>query len=81
MQLHGFDKPVEKMWIIPNEIYNVSEINPSVSLIKKVSKNRMDKYWLSFIKRKWKQITPQKVYVYVKGRIRGSIRRTLGKGQ
>ena len=41
----------------------------------------MDKYWISFVKRKWKQVTPKKVYTYVKGRIRGRVRRIFGKGQ
>ena len=81
MSLYGFDKPVKKMWIIPNEIHNVFEIEPSVKIIIKVSKNRMDKYWISFVKRKWKQVTPKKVYTYVKGRIRGRVRRIFGKGQ
>lgn len=81
MSLYGFDKPIKKMWIIPNEIHNVSQIDPSVKEIIKVSKNRMDKYWISFIKRKWRQATPKKVYTYVKGRIRGRVRRMLGKSQ
>lgn len=81
MKLVNCTESIKSLLIVPNTIENVNFFNPDIKYIMSVSKNRMDKYWISLIKRKWKVATPIKVWIYFKGRIRGKYRKMFKNGQ
>lgn len=81
MELINCDTELNKFLIVPNTITNVSDFLVKRDFIISISRNRMDKYWISLIKRKWRIATPKKVYVYFKGRIRGAYRKLFKNGQ
>lgn len=75
------DVELKNFLIVPNTITNVEVFKPEQRYIVATSRNRMDKYWISLIKRKWRVATPRKIYVYFKGRIRGTYRKIFKNGQ
>lgn len=81
MKQDDYSKIINTLVIIPNEIHNVKDFVPTQEYIKKVSANRMDKYWISMVKRKWRQATPEKVFVYFRGRLKGAFRKLFKGGQ
>ena len=64
-----FDDHLGDNWlIIPNRIIELKDPIEKSTIIK-YSKNNMVRYWLDFIKRKWRKITPTKVINYIFNRI------------
>jgi hypothetical protein len=55
--------------IYPNRIIHF-EHNLTMSMVRKLGRNSSIKYWLDFVARKWRYITPKKVRIYIKERIR-----------
>lgn len=69
MKILNIDLPVNKLLIIPNEIQNLNKIDIIERMIRSSSKNKMLKYWILFIKRKWREITLVKVKKYINVRV------------
>lgn len=81
MKLVNCDGQINNLLIVPNTITNVASFSLNKKYIVAASRNRMDKYWISLIKRKWRNATPKKVYVYFSGRMRGFYRKIFKNGQ
>lgn len=81
MKLENCSGNIRELLIVPNTIKNVSSFSPDKDYIISASKNRMDKYWISLIQRKWRVATPQKIYIYFSGRMRGFYRKIFKNGQ
>lgn len=64
------EKELEENWlIIPNKIVSLDR-PVGISDILKYSHNNMLKYWLDFVRRKWKKVTISKIVDYLRNRLK-----------
>lgn len=59
----------EEWLVVPNKIIPLNEPVTKETVLK-YSKNRMFLYWLDFVRRKWRKVTPRKAYTYIRDRIK-----------